>query len=128
MIEEPYANCWFVFFINTWRPRQNGRHFPYDIFKCIFFSENVCILLKISLRFVPSGPINNIPQYSGAKPLSEPVVVGLLTHICVTRPHGVNRCMFLPVTELVEFKHIVGLETELISFTAFSIELYIKSF
>ena len=27
--------------INTLRPRQNVRHFPDDIFKCIFFSENV---------------------------------------------------------------------------------------
>ena len=46
---------------NTFRLRQNGRHFPDNIFKCIFFSENVWISLKISLRFVPNGPINNIP-------------------------------------------------------------------
>ena len=26
--------------INTLRPRQNGRHFPDDIFKCIFLNEN----------------------------------------------------------------------------------------
>ena len=26
---------------NTLRPRQNGRHFPGDIFKCIFLNENV---------------------------------------------------------------------------------------
>ena len=26
----------------------------------------------------------------GDKPLSEPVMVSLTTHICVTRPHGVN--------------------------------------
>ena len=57
----------------------NGRHFAGDIFKCIFLNENVWIPIKISLKFVPKGPINNIP-------LSEPVVVSLLTHICVTRP------------------------------------------
>ena len=28
-------------FINTLRPRQDGRHFPDDIFKCIFLNENV---------------------------------------------------------------------------------------
>ena len=39
---------------NTLRPKQNGRHFPDDIFKCIFFNENVWISLKISLRFVPN--------------------------------------------------------------------------
>ena len=27
--------------INTLRPRQDGRHFPDDIFKCIFLDENV---------------------------------------------------------------------------------------
>ena len=27
--------------VNTLRPRQNGRHFPDDIFKCIFLNENV---------------------------------------------------------------------------------------
>ena len=29
--------------INTLRPRQNGRHFADDIFKCIFLNEIVCI-------------------------------------------------------------------------------------
>ena len=35
--------------------------FPDDIFKCIFLNENVLILIKISLKFVPKGQINNIP-------------------------------------------------------------------
>ena len=47
--------------VNTLRPRQNGRHFPHDIFKWIFLNENVWILINISLKFVPKGPINNIP-------------------------------------------------------------------
>ena len=47
--------------INTLRPRQDGRHFPDDIFKCIFLNENVLISIKISLKFVPKGQINNIP-------------------------------------------------------------------
>ena len=45
---------------NTLRLRQNGRHFPDDIFKCIFLNENVLISIKISLKFVPKGQINNI--------------------------------------------------------------------
>ena len=83
---------------NTLRPRQNGRHFADDIFKCIFLNENVWIPNKISLKFVPKGPINNIPamvqikawRRPGDKPLSEPMVVSLPTHICVTRPQWVN--------------------------------------
>ena len=85
--------------VNTLRPRQNGRHFPDDIFKWIFFNENVWISIYISLKFVPRGPINNITtlvqvrawRRSGAKPLSEPVMVRLLTHICVTWPQLVKR-------------------------------------
>ena len=44
---------------NTLRPRQNGRHFAEDVFKCIFCNQNLCILIKILLKFVPKGPINN---------------------------------------------------------------------
>ena len=89
--------------INTLRPRQDGRHFSDDIFKSIFLNENVSISIKISLKFVPKGPINNIPalvqimawRRPGDKPLSEPMMVSLLTHICVTRPQWVkawSRC------------------------------------
>ena len=84
--------------INTLRPRQNGRHFTDDIFKCIFLNENVWIPIKISLKFVPQGPINNIPalvlimawRRPGDKPLSGPMMVRLPTHICVTRPQWVK--------------------------------------
>ena len=79
---------------NTLRPRQNGRHFTDDSFKWIFLIQNVWIPTEVSLKFVPKGPINNIPalvqvmawRLVGAKPLSEPMMVSLLTHICVTRP------------------------------------------
>ena len=32
-----------------------------DIFKCVFLNENICILIKISLNFVPKVPIDNNP-------------------------------------------------------------------
>ena len=35
--------------------------FADDIFKLIFLNKNCCILIKISLKFVSKGPINNIP-------------------------------------------------------------------
>ena len=84
--------------INTLRPRQNGRHFSDNIFKWIFLNENVWISIKISLKFVPNVPINNIPalvqitarRLSGDKPLSEPMMDSLLTHICVTLPQWVE--------------------------------------
>ena len=45
--------------VNTLRPRQNGRRFADDIFKGIFLNENIWIPIKISLNFVPKGPINH---------------------------------------------------------------------
>ena len=47
--------------VNTLRPRQNGRHFPDNSFEWIFLNENVWISVEISLKFVPKGPIKNIP-------------------------------------------------------------------
>ena len=85
--------------LNTSRPRHGGRHFADDIFEGIFLNENVWIPIKISLKFVPKGPINNIPvlvqimvrHRPGVNPLSEPMMVTLLVHICVTRPQWVNQ-------------------------------------
>ena len=87
-----------IYVINTLRPRQNGPHYTDDIFKSIFLNEYVWIPIKISLRIVPKGPINNIPaliqimawRRSGDKPLSEPIIASLPTHICVARPQWVN--------------------------------------
>ena len=84
--------------VNTLRPRQNGRYFADDIFKCIFLNENVWIVVKISLKFVPKGPINNIPALvqimawgrPGDMPLSEPRMISLPTHRCVTGPQWVK--------------------------------------
>ena len=45
--------------LNTLWPGQDGRHFAYNIFKCIFLTENALIPIKISLVFIPNGPINN---------------------------------------------------------------------
>ena len=36
-----YVTCILHDSISTLRPRQNGRHFPDNIFKCIFLNENI---------------------------------------------------------------------------------------
>ena len=96
--------------LNTLRPRQICCHFADGIFKCILFNENVWISINISLKFLPKGPINNIPalfqimtwRRPGDKPLSEPMMATLLTHICVTRPQWVNvSCVPCCLTVLV---------------------------
>ena len=65
------------------------------------FLERKWVLIKISLEFVPKGPINNSsngPDNGLAQPsdktLSEPMMVSLLTHICVTR-HQLVKVWFI---------------------------------
>ena len=85
--------------INTLRPRQNCCLFAGDIFKRIVVNENIWISIAISLKFVPKVRIINIPalvqtmawRRSGDKPLSEPMMFSLLTHIWVTRPQWVKK-------------------------------------
>ena len=77
--------------MNSSPPEQNGRHYAEDIFRCIFVNEKFDILIKISLKFVPKGQIDNtatlvqimVWRRPGDKPLPEPMMVSLLTHICL---------------------------------------------
>ena len=88
-----------VMSINTLRPRQNCCHFADNMFKYLFLDENEWISHRISLKFVPGVWINNIPALvqkmawhrPADTPLSEPMMVSLLTHICVTRPLWVKQ-------------------------------------
>ena len=74
---------------------KSGRHFA-DIFKWIFANDNVWILIKISLMFAPKSSVPALVQIMawflpGDKPLSEPAMIRLPTHICVIRPQWVNK-------------------------------------
>ena len=52
---------WAMKLLRHWGRDKMARHFPDDIFTCIFLNDNVWIFVKISLNFVPTGQINNIP-------------------------------------------------------------------
>ena len=85
--------------INTLGPRQNWPPFSRRHFQ-MHFREWKCIDL-VSQKFVFKGPINNIPALvqivawdrPGDKPLSGPVMISLLTHICAIWPQWVNLIM-----------------------------------
>ena len=92
-------DCRFVIWTIQWRYCGHLpylRHWSRGKMVAIFLKECVWIAIKISLWFVPRGPINNISalvhimtwRQSGDKPLSEP------THICVTRPQCVKYILF----------------------------------
>ena len=42
-------------------PGQNDLHFANDIFRCNFVNEKFCMLIEISLKFVPKGSVDNNP-------------------------------------------------------------------
>ena len=54
-------NHLMISIINPLRSRLNRRPPADDSFKCIFLNENVWLYSKLSLKFVPKDPINNIP-------------------------------------------------------------------
>ena len=84
--------------VNTLRPRQNGQYFADDIFKYICLNEDMWISINVSVKFVLKGEISNIPalvqimawHQPGDKPLSEPMMTRLLTHIRAPPPQWVN--------------------------------------
>ena len=95
------------------------RHFPDDNYQRIFLNENVWISINISQKFVPMGPIHNIPtlvqvmawRRPGDKPLSEPMMVRLLTHIFVTWSQWVNP--FIPtITKAQSRKHTIPIDSQ----------------
>ena len=67
---------------------KDGRHFAEDIFNFILLGKICCILIHVSMRIVPKGPIHNKPalvqtmvrRQTGVYPSEHH---NLLTHICV---------------------------------------------
>ena len=97
-MEQPYMLCILNCQYLTHWGRDKWTSFRRRHFQMHFLERKCWISTKISLKFVPKGPINIIPalvpimvwRRSGDKPLSEPMMDSLPTHICVTRPQWVN--------------------------------------
>ena len=103
--------------LHTMRPRQNGRHFPDYLFKCIFLNDRLWISIKIPLKLVSKGPVNNIPGFgsdNGLVPTRRQAIIwtnDILTQICVTRPKGVNLAQ-IPIIKTRLFFNQIGLCSE----------------
>ena len=102
--------------VSTLRAKQNDRRFADDTFKRILLNENVIISIKISLKFIPKGSINNTPalvqimawRRPGDESLSESMMVRLPTYICVTRP----QCLKESITTRMSVNSLIRLTTE----------------
>ena len=114
-------SCWKIntIPINIWGRDKNCHHFADDIFKCIFLNEDVWISVKISLKFVPKVRIIYIPAWvqimawrrPGDKPLSGPVMVSLLTHMCITRPQWV-KCLVATIPVRKGQREVIFIQTD----------------
>ena len=100
-----------LFVLTHWGRDKMAAIFQTTFFNAFSWMKMYEFRLTFSLKFVPRGPINNIPtlvqvmawRRPGDKLLSEPMMVRLPTHICVTRPQWVkfsngvfDRCQQLP--------------------------------
>ena len=88
--------CVKLMIFNTLRPRQNGRYIRKRHFQTHFLEWKLLSFVLISVKYVPSCSIINMPALvqmmawhrTSDKPLSEP---SLPAHICVNRPLSINR-------------------------------------
>ena len=84
------VHCWPLYFLYARCRCMQLTHIPpvlndyyfSDIFKCIFMNEKLCISIRNSLKFVPTGPNDCTSvlvqvmawRQTGDKPLSEPIM------------------------------------------------------
>ena len=97
--------------MNTSPHEQNDWHFTDNIFKCILMNVKFCILLQISLKFVPKGPVDSKPvlvqemarHWTGKKPLSEPVYWWIYAAL------GENKLIHWSMNKIVHILHTIYL-------------------
>ena len=88
-----YHDLYSELYLDTLRPRQNGRHVAKDIFKHIFLNEIYCIFILISLKYAPKVRIISMRAFDSDDVFEQATShylnqcwPSLLTHICVTWP------------------------------------------
>ena len=80
---------------NTFRLRENGYNFADDIFGLILLEENLWVSIKILIKYIPNGPINNKPALvlimaSCQKVTSHHLSNDSLVYCCIYVPLGLN--------------------------------------
>ena len=115
--------------MTIWLPFSR-QHFEMD-----FLHENLWISIKISLKFLPRGPVNIIPalvqimawHQPGNKPLSEPLMVSLLMHLS----RGLNELIYCGPSDALQCTPITLTLTIAVTYAAPphpALKMWIKSF
>ena len=90
---------WYTFLVLThWVRDKMVNNFLMAFSNALYWMKIYEFWLRFHWSFYPKGPINTIPALvqimawsrPGDKPLSGPMMVSLLTHICATRPQWVK--------------------------------------
>ena len=55
-----------IFPFNTLRLEQDILHLAYDILKCVFLKEIICISIQISPKFVSARPVGSVSHTSNS--------------------------------------------------------------
>ena len=96
---------------NSSPSRHNGRCFADDIFRCIFVNDVFCILIRISLKFVPKDLIDNKPAFVQIMTwrrighYRNQCWTNSLTHICGTRGRWVKAPLLYRVMHVIIWHH-----------------------
>ena len=93
-----YKSVKRVLWLTHWGRYKMAANFLKTFSRAFSWMKKIWILIEIRLKFVPNDPINSFPvlvqimawRRPGDKPLSEPMLVSLQTHICATRPQWVK--------------------------------------
>ena len=101
----------------THPPARPFTHIKWSLFHSRHFQTRVLELKYINCDWdftegCPKGPTNNILasvqimawRRPGDKPLSDPMMVSLLTHICVTLPHWVKKTVIRSRKRMISFE------------------------
>ena len=99
LLTKTYDAIWWHLSVSThWGRDKMAANFQTTFANRFSWMKMYEFLSKFHWSFVPRGPIKNIPtlvqimgwHQPGDKPLSEPMMVNLLMHICITRLQWVN--------------------------------------
>ena len=99
--------------LTNWVWDNMAANFVDNIFKCIFLNENARISIKISLKFVPQGPINNIPtlvQTMSLAPTRRQSIIwtndGKITDAYISTSLGLDELRLGDLTKSCDVKYV----------------------
>ena len=104
---QPFSFNHFQCVINALRCEQNTRRYADDIFNSILLIEHVCILIEISLKFIPKSSVDNKAVWiqirvlcpASSEPLPESAMAKFFGSTCRLRANAFNESKAMDIAE-----------------------------